>query len=224
MTSSSSAVPAPDTGEDVRAAVRRVARACREHGVLVGAGLAVWCGSLAGRPDRYQLAADLTTVGVAFESPPAVRPPAARGGPTSAGYEIRVREGRALTVLERRMPTTLASSVPRLPRVDSEFDLAVWRLDRHGDRLPAGAVKGLAADWPRWTGEQAAVLGLVCALCAADLRPQAGDDLRRAFADPLARPGALRLLCEGCLYDRWESAQPPRVEAPVGLEEAERAI
>lgn len=209
MTSPSSAVPAPDTGEDVRAAVRRVAWACREHGVLVGAGLAIWCGFLADRPDRHQLAADLTAVGVAFESLPAARPPAVRGGPASGGYEIRVRQGRALSVLERRMPTTLASSVPRLPRVDSEFDLAVWRLDRHGDRLPAGAVKGLAADWPRWTDEQAAVLGLVCVLCAADLRPQAADDFRRAFADPLARPRVLRLLCEGCLYDRRESAQSP---------------
>lgn len=191
--------------EEARAGVRRIAQASREHGVLVGAGLAIWCDPLAERPDRYQLAADLTVLGVVFEAVPVARPSPVRAGRTCGGYEIRVRQGRALDALTRYMPTTLTSSVPRLARVDCEFDLAVWRLDRNGDLLPAGAVRGVAADWPRWTGEQAATLGLTCVLCPADLRPQAGDDFRRAFADPLAPARRLSLLCESCMYGRWES-------------------
>ncbi|MCX4682723.1 hypothetical protein [Kitasatospora purpeofusca] len=185
---------------DLAAARRRLGVAGRDRGCLLGAGLVLWCDPLEDPGSVDAVVADLVLLGVPCRTVAAARPPRRPGLRPRAGVEVRVAQGRPLEVL-RRQASSVLRQIPRGAPVDSEFDLAVWDLDGAGVEVPVGAAGGLAADWPHWEGWQAAAMGLTCRSCPADLRPQAPDDVRRAFREPGGSPGwPPRLLCEGC---RW---------------------
>ncbi|MFJ1756516.1 hypothetical protein [Kitasatospora sp. NPDC088134] len=170
--------------------------------MLLGGGLALWCPTGTGTADPGTaavevLAADLAVLGVPYRAVRAVRPPRWPHRRARPGTEVRVRQGPPLEALRCQAPLTVRLA-DRGPLVDSEFNLAVWGVDADGAEVPAGAVLGLAADWPAWHTWQAAAMGLACAECRTDLRPRAADDHRRAFRAPGSGLWPVRLLCRAC--------------------------
>ncbi|MFE4516803.1 hypothetical protein ACFRMQ_21715 [Kitasatospora sp. NPDC056783] len=167
---------------------RRLVEAARAQAVVLGGGLVIWCDTAA-KPNVVEvLTADLAVLGVPHHLMQAVWPPRWPHRRSRPGADVRVRQGPALETLRRQAPLAVRRAALG-PLVDSEFDLAVWSLDAAGAEVPAGAVLGLAADWPTWHAWQAAVMGLACAGCSTDLRPRAAGNHRRAYR---ARRGTAR--------------------------------
>ncbi|MGW4694031.1 hypothetical protein ACWEO1_16750 [Kitasatospora cineracea] len=186
----------PPSG-DPGAARRRLAGTVREHGTLLGAGLAIWCDTPT-VPDAAMLTADLTLLQIPHRALRAVRPPRRPRRPPRAGVEVRIAQGRPLQELQDQIPLALRQATRSTP-ADSEFDLAAWELRAEGAAVPAGAMLGLAADWPTWQDWQATEMGLACTGCRTDLRPRTGDDIRPAFLrDPNSASWPVRLLCGAC--------------------------
>ncbi|MFF2630891.1 hypothetical protein ACFVUN_34650 [Kitasatospora griseola] len=205
---------------DPAAASRRLAAAVREHGTLLGAGLAIWHDAAAGSAAADALAADLTLLQVPHRILRAFRPPRRPGRLPRPGAEVRISQGSALERLQHQAPIALRQAARSTP-VDSEFDVAAWAHGRDGVAVPAGAVSGLAADWPCWQSWQAAEMGLACAACRTDLRPRAGDDARRAIREPGSGLWPIRLLCEACHPVRRLSRTPDGTDVQY-LESRER--
>ncbi|MFF1909852.1 hypothetical protein [Kitasatospora sp. NPDC058218] len=127
---------------------RRLGETAREYGSLVGAGLVIWCDTVADPESADVVTAALGLLEVPHQLVRVARPPRRPGHPPRPGSEARIPQGQALETLKRQAPSLLRL-VSRGRPVDSEFDLAVWDLDEVGAVVPAGAA-GRAGRRSRW--------------------------------------------------------------------------
>lgn len=182
-------------GRDLSGARERIATAVESRGVLCGDGLAVWGDlSLGGVAD---IAADCAVIGIEHRVVAAVRPPrdGDRRRRSRPGEEVRI--GRdALAAMVTWLPA-LRIMIDELPTGAPGFGM------RYAESRCGGMAVvrwlSLATDWPSWTRDQAAAMGLLCAECAADLREPSTPAVLPFNLPPTDRPGARRrLLCGPC--------------------------
>ncbi|MGW3200061.1 hypothetical protein ACWDBD_36950 [Streptomyces sp. NPDC001118] len=184
---------------EVRAAQRRIVSTVNASGVLCGGGLALWreAGSGEWKASATEIAQYLTLLEVPHEIVTAFRFPLAKSWDKRPrrGEEVRIAR-KDLTHLVRWMPS-LQTYVDQTPE-----DAPGWGFVVFHPRPEGMAVVPLpfAADWPRWTGKQAAAMGLMCADCGYDLRKV--DDDHAPYNIPLPEmPKKRRLVCGSCCND-----------------------
>lgn len=179
----------PDTACD------RVAAAITETGIRCADGLALWHESTS--PANGSLARDLAELDIRHQAVAAVRAPAPgdRYRRAYPGQEVRVGRDE-LPGLAERLPR-LRRAIDETPRVTESFGFSYFEPRSGG--LAIVRWSALATRWPTWSTADAALMGLLCAGCDADLRHRDRPASLPFNFPHTDRPGPRRrLFCRRC--------------------------
>ncbi|MYY85673.1 MULTISPECIES: hypothetical protein [unclassified Streptomyces] len=197
--------------EDEQAAQRRVGSAVRSDSVLTGGGLAMWREYRTGpwTLSAAELSRDMDVLKVPHTIVVAFRPPRGRDEAPRKGQEVRV-PFPDLDRLVRWMPQ-LRQQIDEIP--DAHFGFPFPYCEARPTGMVMKLLPSLAAEWPTWTAEQAAAMGLLCARCGFDLRTRGVE--QRLAHDIGGEPGRPRLECGPCRGDGLSALSgPPHDHVP----------
>ncbi|MFD7232120.1 hypothetical protein [Streptomyces sp. NPDC059881] len=179
-------------------AQRRIVSIITMNRVLNRGGLALWRDDdslnqeIYGSADADDVAADLETLGVRSTIVPRYMPPRAQEKRPRKGREVRIAWPE-LATLVHWMPS-LKERMEELPEdANTHFEFLYVEPRPEGMAIcPAMH----ASRWPWWTEKQARKMGLMCADCGCDLRPNDRTAYRIADSE-----GRRRLYCGTCCSD-----------------------
>lgn len=180
-----------------RTAQQRLVGTVNVSGVLGGGGLALWretdCG--AWKATAAEIGNDLSALEVPHQIVTAFRPPLAKSRTQRPrrGEEVRIAT-QDLGHVVRWMPA-LQEHLDALPQDAPGFEFVYF--EPRAEEMAVKRLATFAADWPRWTDRQAAVMGLRCAECDYDLRTRQEDRVPYNIPAP-TQPQKRRLVCGRC--------------------------